>query len=131
LRGKLQYKLAFVGYGPHRNRWTSVEDAAGCPDAIAAYWQRVERGVGRRAIATKGVPLTESSTFRCWFLASRAFRSCWQRVFLCAPRERTVGRTWTVSRRRTSRPAPGGRIPGPDKFVGSDLARAARPRETQ
>jgi hypothetical protein len=55
-RGKLLYKLSFVGYGPHRNRWTSQDDAVNCQRKIAEYWDRVEKGIGYRAIAQKGEP---------------------------------------------------------------------------
>ena len=47
---KLEYRVAFKGYGPERNRWLSGDQVQHCAEAIADYWRRREQNIGTRAI---------------------------------------------------------------------------------
>jgi Reverse transcriptase (RNA-dependent DNA polymerase)/Integrase zinc binding domain/RNase H-like domain found in reverse transcriptase/Chromo (CHRromatin Organisation MOdifier) domain/Aspartyl protease len=50
---KEEYKVAFVGYGPHYNKWLPLENLEGCPEAIVDYHARRHAGVGARAVAQR------------------------------------------------------------------------------
>ena len=48
-----EYRVAFKGYGPHRNLWLPEENLTHCPEAIAEYHRRVQAKIGVRAIRTR------------------------------------------------------------------------------
>ena len=47
---ELDYRVAFKGYGPERNKWLSGDQVQHCAEAIADYWRRRKEKIGARAI---------------------------------------------------------------------------------